>query len=492
MRIGDTWSEGASGDVVDVRNPATTDLLAQVPAGGAADVDAAVRAAHAALSGEWGRLAPAARGKLLQGFADVLAERADELAALETANVGKPIKEAAALDVPGAIGCLEYYAGWANKLGGETIPHSLMPVLNYTQREPIGVVGAIVPWNFPLAIAMWKIAPALATGNTVVLKPSELTPLTALRLAELAEEAGVPAGVLNVVTGAGPQAGEALASHPLVGKVAFTGSTRVGRRIMELAAPTLKKLTLECGGKSPNIVFADADVDRAIDATLFGIFSNQGEVCGAGSRLLVDRDLHDGFVEQLVERAGGLRVGDPMLPETDLGALISSDHLAKVEGLVAAGRGEGATVAVGGERVDVNGHGGAFYAPTILTGARNDMRIAQEEIFGPVLTVIPFSGEDEAVAIANDTMYGLVANVHTEDIRRAHTVAARLQCGTVFVNLPPIPFGEAPIGGYKQTGIGKDLGRHALEEYQLTKSVVVDLTPPGQHFRWYAWPTSDI
>jgi acyl-CoA reductase-like NAD-dependent aldehyde dehydrogenase len=485
MYVGGGWVDAAEGGTYEVLSPATAGTLATVPSAGAADVDAAVKAARDALAGPWGQTFPAGRAQVLQRLAQLVMENADELAALESGNVGKPIKEAVALDIPSAAGTLDYYAGWANKSYGQTIPHSMMPVLNYTVREPVGVVAAIVPWNFPLVIALWKVAPALATGNTVIVKPSTQTPLSMLRFCELAEAAGVPPGALNVVTGGGGEVGEALARHPGVNKIAFTGSTEVGRRIMELAAPTLKKLTLECGGKSPNIVFADADMDRAVDATLFGIFANQGEVCAAGSRLLVQSSVHDEFVERLVARARELRVGDPASPETDLGPLISASHLEKVERLVGTGVEAGAKLLVGGAATQIDGLGGAFYQPTILDEVDNSMEVAQEEIFGPVLATITFEDESDAVRIANDTMYGLIANVHTESLRRAHAVAAQLACGTVFVNLPPIPFVEAPIGGYKQTGLGKELGPHSIDEYLLTKSVVVDMTPPGQHFRWF-------
>jgi acyl-CoA reductase-like NAD-dependent aldehyde dehydrogenase len=485
MYVGGEWVDARSGETIEVLSPATTAPLATVPAGSAEDVDAAVAAARAALAGEWGQTPPRGRAEVMGRIAGLIMENLEELAALESANVGKPIKEAMAMDVPAAAGTFAYYAGWADKTYGQTIPHSMMPVLNYTIREPIGVVGAIVPWNFPLAIATWKIAPALATGNVVILKPAAVTPLSVLRLAELAAEAGLPPGVLNVITGPGREVGEAMAAHPGIGKIAFTGSTEVGRRIMEVAAPTLKKLTLECGGKSPNVVFADADLDRAVDATLFGIFGNQGEVCAAGSRLLVEESIHDELVARLAARAKELRVGDPSSPETDLGPMINAGHFEKVQGLVEAGVSAGAEVVAGGGRATVDGFDGAFFEPTILDRVDNSMRVAQEEIFGPVLSTITFKDEEEAVRIANETMYGLVANLHTENVRRAHAVAAGLECGTVFVNLPPIPFIEAPIGGYKQTGLGKDLGPDAVNEYLLTKSIVVDMTPPGGHFRWF-------
>jgi acyl-CoA reductase-like NAD-dependent aldehyde dehydrogenase len=484
MYVGGRIRPAGDGRTREIRNPADRSVLASVPEAGYADVDAAVAAARAGLAA-WERVPPAARARMLDALSDKVAEHEGELAALESANVGKPIREAQAFDVPNAAYVLGYYASWADKLYGQTIPHSMMPVLNYTLREPVGVVAAIVPWNFPLAIATWKLAPALAAGSTVVLKPSELTPLTALRLAELADEVGFPAGVVNVLTGDG-RAGQALAAHAGVDKVAFTGSTAVGRSIMAAAAPTLKKLTLECGGKSPNLVFADADLDRALDATLFGIFSNQGEVCAAGSRLLVEESIHDEFVAELTRRAGALRVGDPADVATDVGPLVSDEHHARVAGLVRSGAEAGARVCVGGEPVRVDGLAGRFYRPTVLDGVETGMRVAQEEIFGPVLSVLSFADEDDAIRLANDTIYGLMANVHSENVRRVHAVAARLKCGSVMCNLPPIPFPEAPVGGYKQSGVGKDLGPHALDGYLTTKSVLVDLAPKGQHFRWFA------
>ncbi|MCZ7589868.1 MAG: aldehyde dehydrogenase family protein [Gaiella sp.] len=439
----------------------------------------------ACVRGALGRGDPRERAAALRRLAAAVDARADVFAAAETANVGKPIRESASLDVPGSVACLEYYASWADKLYGETIPQSSMRVLNYTVLEPLGVVAAIVPWNGPLSIAVWKLAPALAAGNTVILKPAELTPLTALMLAEAAVEAELPDGALNVVTGSGGVVGDALVTHPGVDKIAFTGSTAVGRRIMSQAAPTLKRLTLECGGKSPNLVFADADLDAAVEATLFGIFVNQGEVCAAGSRLLVEESIRDELTERLVTRAAALRVGSPADWSTEVGALVSRPHLESVHGYVETGVAEGAELLVGGGPARVDGLDGSFYAPTVLGSVDNSMRVAQEEIFGPVLVTIGFADEDDAVRIANDTIYGLSANVHTESLRRAHRVAERLQCGSVFVNLPPVPFAEAPFGGYKMTGIGKDLGRDALDGVTNKKNVVVDLAGDGERFRWY-------
>jgi len=483
--VGGKWVDAESGETTAVLNPATNEAIAEVPRAAGNDVDRAIRAATDAYNDIWRDTTPRERAAALRRLAEGIDRRADEFALRETDNVGKPIRESTMLDVPGSVACLEYYASWADKLYGETIPQSSMPVFNYTVYEPLGVVAAIVPWNGPLPIATWKIAPALAVGNTVVLKPAQLTPLTALLLAEVAEEAELPPGVLNVITGSGATVGDALVTHPHVAKIAFTGSTAVGREIMAKAAATLKRVTLECGGKSPNIVFADADLESALEATLFGIFVNQGEVCAAGSRLLVQDAVHDEFVERLVERANGLRLGDPRQMETEVGPLISIDHLRSVHEYVESGSAEGAEVLIGGDRVPFDGFDGNFYAPTILGDVRNSMRVAQEEIFGPVLSVIRFRDEADAVRIANDTIYGLSANLHTENLRRAHRVAARLDCGSVFVNLPPVPFAEAPFGGYKMTGMGKDLGRDTLDGFVNKKSVVVSLSTEGDHFRWY-------
>jgi acyl-CoA reductase-like NAD-dependent aldehyde dehydrogenase len=476
------WVESKGERELRVLNPATGDDLGLLRPSTALDVDAAVQAA---VSSPWRTLPPAGRAGLLRALSQSIFDNLEELAQLETADVGKPITESRNLDVPGAGYCFDYYAGWPSRIYGDTIPHSMMPVLNYTLREPIGVVGAIVPWNFPLSIGAWKVAPALAAGCPVVLKTSEYTPMSFVRLCELADEVGFPPGALNLVLG-DRETGDALVRHPDVSKITFTGSTAVGRQVMAAAAPTLKALTLECGGKNPNIIFGDADLDRAVEATLFGIFANQGEVCAAGSRVLLDRAIHDDFMDRLTTRAKQLRVGDPTDEKTHIGALISDAHCARVDGFVRDGIESGATLVTGGERQPVDGFAGNFYPPTIFDDVDNSSRIAQEEIFGPVLTVIPFSGDQEAAQIANDTMYGLVSNVHTNDLRRAHTIAGAIEAGSVFVNLPPIPFAEAPIGAYKQTGVGKDLGKEGLDGYLTTKSVVIDLSAAGEHFRWFA------
>ncbi|MYS85107.1 aldehyde dehydrogenase family protein [Embleya scabrispora] len=483
--IGGTFAPSATRQQLAVRNPATGETLAEVAHSSAADVDRAVDAATTAFHGEWGAMSPRERGKLLRALGAAVDAHREELAELETRNVGKPIRETSELDIPGTAACFDYYGTWADKLYGETIPNSSMPVLNYTIRQPLGVVGAIVPWNGPLSIGSWKVAPALAAGNTVVLKPAGLTPLSMLRLAELAQDVGIPAGVFNVVTG--PSAiGDALVTHPGVAKVSFTGSTSVGQTIMSRAAPTMKALTLECGGKSANIVFGDADLDAAVEATLFGIFLNQGEVCAAGSRLLVQSTVHEEFLGRLVERAGRLRVGDPLDATTQVGALISRSHLDEVHRCVEAGVSDGARLLTGGEPLTVAGLADTFYTPTILDGVDNGSQLAQQEVFGPVLAAIRFETPEQAVQLANDNMYGLSANIHTTHVQRAHSMAARLQAGSIFVNLPAIPFAEAPFGGLKMTGLGKDLGRDGIEGFTFKKSVVVSLAEPGEHFRWYA------
>lgn len=482
--VGGTFVAPVDGARSEVHNPATGELLATVARSTAADVDRAVSAASEAHRSHWGRSTPRERSRLLQALADAVDSHVDELAELETRNVGKPIRETRELDIPGTAACFDYYSGWTDKLYGETIPNSSMPVLNYTVREPLGVVGAIVPFNGPLSIGSWKVAPALAAGNTVVLKPAGLTPLSMLRLAELAQEVGFPPGVFNVVTGSA-EVGDALVAHPDVAKISFTGSTAVGSTIMARAAGTMKALTLECGGKSANIVFADADLDEAVEATLFGIFLNQGEVCAAGSRLLVQDAVRAEFVQRLTARAEQLRVGDPLDKATHIGALISRSHLESVHERVTAGVTEGAELLTGGQPLDIPGLADTFYRPTVLDGVDNASTLAREEVFGPVLAVIPFETTEDAVRLANDNMYGLSANIHTLNLQRAHTVAAVLEAGSIFVNLPAIPFAEAPFGGYKMTGIGKDLGRDGIEAFTIKKSVVISLAEPGQHLRWY-------
>ena len=471
--IGGEWVEAASGKTFATENPATEETLCEVAAASAADVGRAVAMARAAVTGgDWSKLSARDRGRLLWRIADALEARIEEFSLLETLDNGKPIFESRYVDVPTAIDCLRYFAGWADKITGDTFPVEGPFVLAYTRREPVGVVAAITPWNFPLIQAVWKIAPALACGNAVVHKPASHTPLTALKFAELAAAAGLPAGALNVVPGRGSEVGEALVRHPDVQKISFTGSTEVGRGIMRGAADTVKRVTLELGGKSPNIVFADADLDAAVKGAYNGIFYGKGEVCAAGSRLLVESKVHDQLLEKLVERTRRLAPGDPLDPRTRLGSLISRGQRDSVLGYVAKGREEGAEVVTGGAAAQVAGRGW-FMQPTILDRVENTMTVAQEEIFGPVLVAIPFDEPEEAVATANASIYGLAAGVWTRDVGKAHRVAAQLQAGTVWINQYNWYDSGAPFGGYKQSGFGRELGQEALRSYTETKTVFV-------------------
>ncbi|MEE8550637.1 MAG: aldehyde dehydrogenase family protein [Gemmatimonadota bacterium] len=465
--------DSAEGTTFEVENPADERTLAEVAEAKEADVDRAVQAARRAFqSDEWQRMAARERGRLLWRLADLLEDRIDEVARIETLNNGKPYFESRQVDLPLVVEVLRYYAGWADKIQGETIPVA-GPIFNYTRREPLGVVGAIVPWNFPLLLAMWKVAPALACGNTVVLKPSAETPLSALKLAELAAEVGFPAGALNVVSGFGSVAGAALVRHPDVDKIAFTGSTEVGRQLMREAASTLKQISLELGGKSPNIVFADADLDAASRGVSTGIFYGKGEVCAAGSRLFVDAKIHDELLEKVVDRAKKMTPGDPFDRKTRLGPLVSKTQMERVLGYVEKGVAEGAELVTGGVRVDRPGY---FVEAAVFDKVTADMTIAQEEIFGPVLATLTFEDEDEAIALANQTIYGLAAGVWTTDLKRAHRVAHGLQAGTVWVNTYNRYDPTSPFGGYKYSGFGRDLGMHALELYTQVKSIWIDLS----------------
>ena len=473
--IGNEWTDACAGNTFETLNPATGEVIADVAEAHAEDIDAAVSAARSAFADtRWRRMNPHKRSRLLWRLADLVDRNADELGLLETRDNGKPYFEARRIDVPSVAQTLRYYAGLADKVQGDTVPVP-GPFLNYTLREPVGVVGAIIPWNFPLSMAAWKVAPALACGNTVVLKPAEETPLTALRFGELAAEAGFPPGVLNVVPGFGETAGAALVRHPGVNAISFTGSTEVGKTIMRESAETLKKVSLELGGKSPNIVFADADLGQAVKGASTGIFYGKGEVCAAGSRILVEAAVHDRFVEALAARADKATVGDPMAPATRLGAIVSEAQLDRVMGYIEAGKQGGATLVAGGDRVSVNGRGN-FVNATVFRDVDPAMAIAREEIFGPVAAVIPFEDVDDAIAKANDSLYGLAAGVWTRDIGKAHRMAAEIDAGTVWVNTYNQYSPASPFGGYKESGFGRDLGfQSALEKYTHLKSVWVAL-----------------
>ncbi|MCU0976167.1 MAG: aldehyde dehydrogenase [Steroidobacteraceae bacterium] len=470
------YRDADSGETFECVNPATGALLARVASCGAADVDAAVASARRAFeAGHWSRMAPAARKRVLRRFAELLMQHRDELALTETLDMGKPIADSLAVDIPAAARCIEWYAEAIDKVYDEVAPTAHQTVALVT-REPVGVVGAIVPWNFPLLMASWKLGPALATGNSVVLKPSEKSPLTALRVAGLAIEAGLPEGVLNVVPGFGHTAGEPLALHMDVDCIAFTGSTRIGRRMLEYSGRSnMKRVWLECGGKSPNIVLADApDLERAAQAAALGIFFNQGEMCSAASRLLAQESILEPLVERIVEIGRGMAPGDPLDPATRVGALVDRAQLDTVMGYIEAGRGEGARIRLGGERV-LEETGGCFVEPTVFDRVRGDMKIAREEIFGPVLSVIGFRDEAQALALANDTMYGLVSAVWSRDIGTAHRVAKSLRAGTVYVNCYDADDITVPFGGFKQSGNGRDKSLHALDKYTELKTTWIDL-----------------
>jgi len=469
-------------------DPSTGETIAMVAQAGKADAEKAIAAARAAFDdGRWSGLAPAKRAEIMEAVAAGLKERAGELAELESRDSGGTLRKTKG-DVSGAGFTLRSNAELATTVpASEPLPQTTAPPsLNYVRHEPIGVCGQIIPWNFPLLMAAWKIAPAIAAGNTVVLKPSENTPLTALVLAEICKDAGVPDGVVNVIPGFGPGAGETLVSSMDVDKVAFTGSTGTGRRILQLASSNIKKVTLELGGKSASIVLDDADLKLAVDGALWGIFYNSGQVCNAGSRLLVHSSLHDEVVDRLVAKAERITVGPALDKKTLMGPIVSKTQLETVERYVKIGQDEGAKLVTGGERVSVDGHpGGLFFAPTIFTGVDNKMRIAQEEIFGPVLVVIPFETDDEAVAIANDSIYGLAGGVWSSDPTRAMGVAGRIRTGTVWINDYHLISPKYPFGGYKQSGIGREHGVQGFLEYTETKHVHVDLTRDREKHRWF-------
>ncbi len=466
------WVDSVSGKTFDTINPATEEVITCIAEGDSADIDLAVTAARKAFEdGPWRKTDARDRGRILLEIANLIEKNKDELALLETLDNGKPISETTNADLPLVIDCILYYAGWADKIHGETIPVR-GEFFNYTLREPVGVVGQIIPWNFPLLMAAWKIAPALACGNTVVLKPAEQTPLTALRLGEICQEAGLPDGVLNIVPGYGPTAGAALAEHMDVDKIAFTGEYTTGRIIMQAASKNLKRVSLELGGKSPNIVFADSDIDSAVAGAMTGIFFNQGEVCCAGSRLFLEKSIHDEFVEKLSDKACSLRVGNPEDADTQMGAQVSKEQFDKILGYIDSGKQEGAKLVTGGERC---GERGYFIKPTIFDAVDNNMKIAREEIFGPVVSAITFDDVTDMVRQSNLSIYGLAAAVWTRDIKKAHRLARDLKAGTIWINTYNAFDAASPFGGYKQSGFGRELGVHALELYTQVKSVWINL-----------------
>ena len=466
------WTPAKSGKTFTTVNPATEDVIAQVAEGDAADVEAAVDAARRAFDdGPWPRIDARERGRLMLRLCDLIEEEIDELAALEALDNGKPVSDARHGDIPLALDALRYYAGWADKIHGQTIPIN-GNYFCYTRREPVGVAGQIIPWNFPILMVAWKWGPALAAGCTIVMKPAEQTPLTCLRLARLAQKAGIPDGVINVVPGFGPTAGAAIVKHPGIDKVAFTGSGETAQIIMRQAADSLKRLTFELGGKSPNIVFADADLDAAAVGAHVGIYLNQGQCCCAGSRLFVEDAIHGDFVERVVAMSRQRKVGDPFDPATQQGPQVDKAQFDKIMGYIEAGKQAGATCATGGKRV---GDRGFFIEPTVFTNVTDEMAIAREEIFGPVLSVLKFSDADELVRRANATNFGLAAAVWTRDIARAHDVARKLRAGTVWVNCYDVFDAAAPFGGFKQSGFGRELGGRGLDPYLETKTVTVSL-----------------
>ncbi len=474
--INGEFVEARSGQTFATINPATEEKITDVASAGVDDVDLAVRAARAQMEpgSEWQKMKPRDRAKVMWRLADMLTARAAEIGRIETIDNGKPIFESQFVDTPAAAECLYYFAGWSGKVSGETIPVS-DDAFTYTLREPVGVVGAITPWNFPLMLAVWKIAPALACGNTVVLKPAENTSLSILKFAEYARECGLPAGVLNIVPGPGKVTGAAMADHPGIDALAFTGSTAVGRELMARCARTLKKVSLELGGKSPNIVFADADLEAASRGALNAIFYGKGEVCAAGSRLLVEESVHDELLAKIAARAAKMVAGDPLNPKTRLGAIVSKTQMDTVMSYIDAGSKEGAKLVSGGERADIGTGKGFFVKPTIFDDVQPEMRIAREEIFGPVLAAMRFKDADDAVAKGNATVYGLAAAVWTRDITKAHRIARALKAGTVWVNTYNLYDPALPFGGFKESGFGRDQGRDALEKYTQTKSVWVAL-----------------
>jgi acyl-CoA reductase-like NAD-dependent aldehyde dehydrogenase len=470
--INGEFANASSGELCDLAEPATGDPLAKVASANEQDVDRAVEAARGALEGEWGKTPPTERSRLLHALADALVANRKQLAELESRNVGKAISSVKA-ELAQAVENFRFYASAIASIGGRSNPVG-GSLLFYSLKEPVGVCGQIVPWNYPLMMTTWKLAPALAAGCTIVLKPDSATPLSALRMAELAGEVGFPAGVINVVPGPGPTVGAHLVRHPGVEKIAFTGSTATGAEIMRLAAEGIKRLILELGGKSPNLVFADADLDDAIPSSAWSIYYSAGQSCEARSRILVEQSAYDEFVSRFIEAANTLKVGDPLDPETQIGSLISPEHRDRVHGYVETGKGEGAEVVAGGSPAEGKG---AFYPPTVLAGVNQEMSVAQDEIFGPVVTISPFADEKDAIRQANAVRYGLMATVWTGDPARGHRLARRIRAGTVGINMPYTAFPGIPFGGYKQSGFGRELGLETLDAYLETNSVIVSTSP---------------
>jgi aldehyde dehydrogenase (NAD+) len=471
LLINNEWIESVSGRRFETINPTTGEVICDVAEADAPDVDKAVQAARTAFNhGEWRKMSATRRGELLYKLADLIEQNKEELARLESLDNGKPLAESMSADLPLVVACYRYFAGWADKVQGKTIPIN-GPYFCYTRHEPVGVVGQIIPWNFPLLMQAWKLAPALATGNTIVLKTAEQTPLSALRIGELILEAGFPPGVVNILSGYGPTAGAAIASHMDIDKVAFTGSTEVGHLVMEAAAKSnLKRVTLELGGKSPNIVFADADMDKAIEGAHNALFFNQGQCCVAGSRLFVEEKCYDEFVAKSVERAKRRVVGNPFDPNTEQGPQVDKEQFDKVMHYIESGMREGAQMLCGGSQV---GNQGYFIAPTVFADVQDHMEIARDEIFGPVMSIIKFKDIDEVIQRANTTIYGLAAAVWTKDITKAHTIANNVRAGTVWVNCYDVFDAAAPFGGFKQSGIGRELGEYGLQQYTEIKTVTI-------------------